>query len=148
MNEAQETNESAEQPDFNAMSQEQCAEAISKWPAYMDDKLMYEIESDCQNNAHGVNRRVLLAVLTMDSEKLFEACEKSPEAFFDGFRSSAGTLGNLKRLVRLLDVGHNRLMIGLCGVDFNQPDAPFSKQEFFDAIHEAKGEDITDGGAS
>ena len=115
---------------------------LTRWPAYIDRETVYEIESDCQDRAHGVNRRVLLAMLTMDSEKMFEACEKAPEAFFDGFRASASTLGMFKRLVKLMDIGHNRLMLGLCGVDFNQPDAPFSKQEFFDAIHEAK--DIND----
>ncbi len=116
-------------------------EELTQWQPYIDDDLMREIESDCQNNAHGINRRILLATMTMDGEKLFEACEKEPDAFFDGFKYSASTLGMYKRLVRLLDVGHNRLMLGLCGVDINQPDAPFSKQEFFDAIHEAKGED-------
>ena len=50
----------------------------------------------------------------MDSEQLFKACEEESEAFFDGFRCSASTLGSLKRLARLLDVGHNRLMLGLC----------------------------------
>ena len=130
--------------DYNSMSEEQFAEAISQWPAYMDDKTMYEIEESCQDHCHGVSRRCLLAVLTMDSEKLLEACETGAEAFFECFRCSAGTLGHYKRLVRLLDVGHNRLMIGLCTVDTEAPDAPFSKKEFFDAIHEANGEDIDD----
>ena len=125
---------------------------FTEWPAYIDHDLMYEIESDCQDRTHGVNRRVLLATLTMDGEKMFKACEKEPEAFFDGFRASASTLGMLKRLVKLMDIGHNRLMLALCGVDFNQPDAPFSKQEFFDAIGEAKAEDEekkdAQGGAS
>ncbi len=116
-------------------------EELTPWQPYIDDDLMYEIESDCQNHSHGVNRRILIATMTMDSEKLFEVCEKKPDAFFDGFRYSASTLGMYKRLVRLFDVGHNCLMLGLCGVYFNQPDAPFSKQEFFDAIHEVKGEE-------
>lgn len=132
---------SVEKPDFNSMSEEQFAEEISRWPAYIDKDTMSEIEENCQDHSHGVNRRVLLAVLTMNSEKLIEACEKGPEALFAGFRCSASTLGHYKRLVRLLDVGHNRLMIGLCGVDWDAPDAPFSEKEFFDAIHEAKGED-------
>ena len=117
---------------------------LTEWPAYIDDDLLQEIESDCQNQTHGVNRRILLATMTMNSEKLFEACEKSPEAFFDGFRCSASTLSMYKRLVKLLDVGHNRLMLGLCAVDTDAPDAPFSKKEFFDAIAEAKDEAVTD----
>ena len=115
---------------------------LMEWPAYIDKELMYTIENDCQDHCHSVNRRVLLSVLTMDSEKVFEACENEPEAFFEGFRCSASTLGNLKRLVRLLDIAHNRLMLGLGGVDWNAADAPFSKQEFFDAMDEAKGKDI------
>jgi len=35
-------------------------------------------------------------------------------------------------------------MAGLCGVDTDDPDVPFSKQEFFDAIAEAKDEAVTD----
>ena len=132
------------QVDYNSMSEEQFVEALSQCPAYLDDKTMHEIEEHCQKHSHGVNRRMLLAVLTMDSEKLFEACETEAEAFFESFKCSAGTLGHYKRLVRLLDVGHNRLMIGLCTVDTDEPDAPFSNKEFFDAIHEAKGEDIDD----
>ena len=42
--------------------------------------------------------------------------------------------------MRLLDIAHRRLMLGLFGVDWNAVDAPFSKQEFFDALREAKGE--------
>ena len=115
---------------------------LMEWPAYIDKDLMYTIENDCQDHSHGVNRRLLLSVLTMDGKKVFEACENEPEAFFEGFRCSASTLGNLKRLVRLLDIAHNRLMLGLCGVDFNAADAPFSKQEFDEAIQDAKGKDI------
>ena len=133
-----------EKPDFNSMSEEQFAEEISRWPAYLDDKTMYEIEESCQDHCHGVNRRCLLGVLTMDSESVFDACEKEPEAFFEDFRCSASTLGHYKRLVRLLDVGHHCLMVGLCAVDTDTPDAPFSKKEFFDAIHEANGEDVND----
>ena len=117
---------------------------IPEWPAMLNHEVMHEIESDFQDNSHGVNRRILLAILTMDSEKVFDACEKEPEAFFDGFRCSASSLGALKRLVRLLDFAHNRLMLGLCTVDIEAPTAPFSKKEFFDAIDEAKGEDNDD----
>ncbi len=126
--------------EVNTITDAELQELIA-WPAYIDHDLMYEIESDCQERTHGVNRRVLLATLTMDGEKMFKACEKNPEAWFDGFRASASTLGMLKRLVKLMDVGHHRLMVGLCSVDFNQPDAPFSKQEFFDAIHKAEAKD-------
>ncbi len=80
----------------------------------------------------------------MDSEKIFDCCEKDAETFFEGFRCSASTLGMYKRIVNLLDMGHHRLMVGLFGVDTDAPDAPFSKKEFFDAIGEAKGEDIDD----
>jgi len=117
---------------------------LMEWPAYIDKELMYTIENDCQEHCHSVNRRVLLSVLTMDSEKLFEACESVPEAYFEGFKCSASTLGSLKRLVRLLDIAHHRLMLGLFGVDWDAAEAPFSKQEFLDGIREAKGEDDSD----
>ncbi len=120
------------------------SQSLLDWPAYLERDLMEEIESDCQNHSHGVNRRCLLAILTMDSEKVFEACEESPEAFFDAFRSSASTLSMYKRLVKIMNVGHNRLMLGLCAVDTDAPDAPFSKKEFFDAIDQAKDEAVTD----
>ncbi len=121
---------------------EQELDKLTEWPAYIDHELMYTIENDCQDHSHSVNRRVLLSVLTMDSENVFEACENEPEAFFEGFRCSASTLGNLKRLVRLLDIAHHRLMLGLFGVDWDAADAPYSKQELFDAIEDAKGKDI------
>lgn len=117
---------------------------VTTWPAYIDHDLVCEIEEDCQSPSHGINRRTLLATMTMDSEKLFKACEESPDAFFDGFRCSASTLSMYKRLVKIMTVGHNRLMIGLCAVDTDAPDAPFSKKEFFDAIAEAKDEAVTD----
>ncbi len=117
---------------------------LMDWPALIEHDLLYEIEEDCQNPSHGVNRRILLATLTMDSEKLFEACEEAPDAYFDGFRCSASTLGMYKRLVKLMDIGHHRLMAGLCGVDTDDPDAPFTKKEFFAAMNEAEGKDIND----
>jgi len=119
-------------------------EQLTNWPAYIEHDLMEEIESDCQDYAHGVNRRSLLAILTMDSEKMFKACEESPEAFFATFRCSASTLSMYKRLVKIMNVGHNRLMMGLCAVDTDAPDTPFSKKEFFDAIAKAKDEAVTD----
>ncbi len=121
---------------------EEQLDELMEWPAYIDKELMYTIENDCQEHCHSVNRRVLLSVLTMDSEKVFEACENEPEAFFEGFRCSASTLGNLKRLVRLLDIAHHRLMLGLFGVDLDAVDAPYSKQELLDAIEDAEGKDI------
>ena len=41
---------------------------LTPWQPYIDDDLMYEIESDCQDHSHGVNRRILIATMTMDSE--------------------------------------------------------------------------------
>jgi len=120
---------------------------LMEWPAYIDKKLMYTIENDCQEHCHSVNRRVLLSVLTMDSEKLFEACDTAPGAYFEGFKCSASTLGSLKRLVHLLDIAHHRLMLGLFGIEMDASDAPFSKEQLFEAINEAKGDDI-EGGAS
>ena len=129
------------QPDLDSMTEDEFAEYMTEWPVYFDKKLMYSIENGCQEHAHGVNRRILLAILTMDSEKVFQACEEAPDVWIDAFKCSASTLGHYKRMVKILDVAHHRLMMGLCGVDFNAPDAPFSKKEFCGAIDEAKGED-------
>ena len=118
---------------------------LMDWPPLIDHDLMYKIENDCQARSFGQHRRALLGALTMDSEKLFEACESGPEAFFEVFQCSATTLGNLKRLVHMLDIAHHRLMMGLCSVDTDSPDAPFSKHEFSNAINEARGEDDSDG---
>ena len=119
-------------------------QSLMDWPAYIEQDLMEEIELDCQDSSHGVNRRCLLAILTMDSDRVFKACEESPDAFFDAFRCSASTLSMYKRLVKIMNVGHNRLLMGLCAVDTDAPDAPFSKKEFFDAIAKAKDEAVTD----
>ena len=89
----------------------------------------------------GQHRRMLLAMLTMNSEKLFEACEEAPETLFSAFEKSAVAVRQYRQLVELLETAHNRLMIGLCLVDTEAADAPFTKKEFHDAIDEAKGED-------
>ncbi len=34
---------------------------LTQWQPYIDDDLMREIESDCQDHSHGVNRRILPA---------------------------------------------------------------------------------------
>ena len=116
----------------------------NKWPAAINKQQVENIESDMQNPAHGVHRRVLLMILSMHSEKLFEACEENPEVWFDAFQCAASTIGKLQSLVKMLSASHNRLMIGLSHVDTDAPDAPFSKQEFFDAIHEAEDKEETD----
>lgn len=113
---------------------------MTNWPALMDLDAVDKIDSQWDNIYSRRSRRVLLSMLTMDSEELFGICESDPEAFFEGFRCSASTLGAYKRIVKLLDMGHHRLMAGLCGVD----DAPFSKEDFDAAIDEAKAEDINE----
>ncbi len=124
------------------MTEDEFADKVSKFSPLINDETMFTIEKSCQDQNDGINRRILLSVLTMDGEKLTEACETEAEAFFEAFRCSADTLGKYKRLVRLLDKGHHRLMVGLCSVDWDSPDAPFTESEFFDAITKAKGEDI------
>ena len=130
-----------EKPDLNSMSEDQFIEEISRWPALLDKATMRKFESNCQDHSHGVHRRILLMMLTMDSEDMFEACEKEPEELFAGFRVSASTLCMYKRLVKLMDIGHHRLMVALCGIDCDAPDAPFSRKEFFHAIHVAEAKD-------
>ena len=122
---------------------------IPEWPAGLTHEFMETIEEICQESNHGVNRRVLLALLTSDSEKLFKSCKEEPEAMFAAFECSASTVAMYKRLAALMNTAHMRLMVALCGVDSEAPDAPFSKEEFHAAIHEAKAEDLDEqGGAS
>ena len=117
-----------------------------RWPAGIDHDVVPMIEAKFQESAHGVHRRILLALLTMNSEKLFKACKDEPEAMFDAFKCSASTIGTYRRVLSLMDSAHSRLMDALCGVDYEAPDAPFSKEEFHAAIDEARADDI--GGAS
>ena len=122
---------------------------MMNWPAYMDMDAVSEVDSKWDDISSRRSRRLLLSMLTMDSEKLFEICESDPETFFEGFQCSASTLGMYKRIVKLLDIGHHRLMAGLCGVNMDSSDTPFSKDEFFAAIAETKNElDADAGGAS
>ena len=90
--------------------------------------------------------------MTLDNEALFEFCEKDFAGFFDTYQCLAQTLGAYKRLIRLLDVGHHRMMLALFGVDTDDDDAPFSKSEFDAATQDARGERIIElgeqGGAS
>lgn len=138
------TTEIAASPD--AMNSEKFVDAMLEWPAQFDDETLNEIDSKWDNISSRRSRRLLLSMLTMDSEKIFEMCEKDPELFFEGLRCSASTLGMYKHIVHLLDIGHHRLTIGLCGVDTDASDAPFSKEELFEAINGAKGDD-TEGGS-
>ncbi len=119
-----------------------------KFERIFDHDLMYRIEECCQSNAVGQHRRGLLGMLTMDSEKLFEACEAAPEAFFELFKLSAETVSEQKELADLLGKAHARLMIGLCGTDPDAPGAPFTKEEFLAAIEKSHEYNNAKGGAS
>ena len=122
---------------------------LTSWPAWMDGDTMDEIDFKWDDISSRRSRRLLLTMLTMDSEKLFEICEKDPETFFEGFRCSAATLGRYKQIVELLDIGHHRLLLGLFGFDMDDPDAPFTKEQIDEAISEAKGRPFEKaGGAS
>ncbi len=123
------------------MTDAEFVDAIPDWPAAFDKDRLYEIEDCCQEHSMGLHRRMLLTMLTMDSERLYEVCEEEPETYFELFEKSATSVRQYRQLQELLDAAHNRLMIALCGVDTEAVDAPFTKKEFHDAIHEAKGED-------
>ena len=72
------------------MTNAEFADSISEWLAAFDHDVLYEIEKKCQHRSHGVNRRVLLATLTMDSEMIYEFVESNPEAQSDGRLSVFG----------------------------------------------------------
>lgn len=117
---------------------------ITTWPAAFGDRTMKEIESKCQERSHGIHRRILLGVLTKDSEELEKASEEDPESFFEALKCSASTIAMYKRLVRLLESAHWRLAIVLAAVDMDAPDAPFSQRDYMHAMEVAKAEDDND----
>ena len=131
-------------PDLDSLTSDEFLDKLLTLPAVIDHDSMREIEGGIQNPAHRINRRCLLALMTQDNEALFELAESDFEGFFDGYRCMAQTLGMYKRLIRLLDIGHNRMMLALFGVDTDDPDAPFSKKDFDAAMEDAKGEPIKD----
>ncbi len=114
---------------------------IPEWDSAITKQQIKDVESEFQNPAYGVNRRALLGILTLDSEKMFAMCEEDPECWFDAFRCTATSLGKMKALVEMLSKAHNRLMVALCGIDTDAPDAPFTKEQFLEAINDAKAED-------
>ncbi len=117
------------------------------WPAAIDHELFYEIEECVGNPAVGVHRRGLLAILTMDSTKLIEACNENPEAFFDLFEKSAETVNDYYKLNNLLMAAHSRLAVGLSRVNIDTDDVPFTEEAFeaaVDAAHFAQRRDQVD----
>lgn len=114
------------------------------WPAGIGHDDVHEIEDKFKSDAHGVNRRILWVILTMNSEKLFKDCEDDPETWFEIFRATATTIGTYRRVLSLMDTAHNRLSVKLAEVDCQAPDALFSEQDFFAAIDKAKAEDINE----
>ena len=114
------------------------------WPPGIDRDVIPMIEAKFEDHNNGVNRRILLALLTMNSEKLFKACEDDPEAMFEAFKCSASTIGTYQRVLSLMDSAHARLMVALCGLDYEAPGAPFSEEDLDTAIEEAKAEDANE----
>ncbi len=112
-------------------------EQIPDFPALLEHEALYEIEDNCQSSTHGQHRRFLLAILTMSSDKLYEACVESPATYFEIFEITATTVYNIQDLARMVKAAHFRLMIGLCGVDTEAENAPFTKKDFMTAIDEA-----------
>lgn len=123
-------------PEDNEMTKQ----VLDFGPEFDNDRL-FEIEACCTEHIMGQTRRSLLAILTLDSEALLDACEKEPEAFFDLFEKSADTVRRYRWLDELLSAAHSRLMIGLCSVDTSSDGAPFSKKAFHAAVTLATGEE-------
>ena len=119
-------------------SEEEFLDSIATFEPAFDKATMEELESAVQDPQIGVHRRALLALMTMSSEKLFEACEKNPEAFFDVFRATGPTVAQAFAIHDTLSAAPVRLMIALCGVDFTADDAPFTEEEFQAAIQSAQ----------
>ena len=126
---------------MNQEIKNELAEKAMNFEPIFDKDTLYRIEECCQLSAVGQHRRMLLGVLTMDSDSVFEFCENEPEAAFEVFKKSAPMVSEQKELADLLGKAHARLMVGLCGVDSDLSDAPFTQEEFSFAVDESRAFD-------
>ena len=63
---------------------------------------MWDIEKHSQNagTTHGINRRIMLGILTRSGEQLIEGVLAEPEAMLQAYECSAGTVAYYS------DIGH------------------------------------------
>ncbi len=55
---------------------------LTEWQAQFDTDTIDEIDSHWDDISSRRSRRLLLSILTMDSEKIFDCCENDPEAVY------------------------------------------------------------------
>ena len=87
---------------------------------------------------HGINRRIMLAMLTRSGEQLIEGVLAEPEAMLATYECSAGTVAYYSDIGHMLDAAQNRLMVALCGIDTDAPDAPFTQERLDKATDETE----------
>ena len=122
-------------------------------PAF-DNDTMYTIEKHCQEagKKHGINRLILLAILTRTGEQLFEGALAAGEALIEAYECATGTVAHYRDMGKMLEAAHMRMMMALCAIDTDAPDAPFTQERFSAAIAAARaardGDDEDEGAQS
>ncbi len=100
----------------------------------LTDSAMLDLEKHCQRTKHGISRRMLLGILTKTGEELIEAALAAPEAMLGVYEDSAATVAHYRDMGKFMEAAHTRMMLALCAVDTDVPDAPFTKERFSAAI--------------
>ena len=108
-------------------------------PAITKD-VMRDLEEHSQTAGatHGINRRIMLGILTRSGEELAEGVLAEPSAMLEAYQCSAGTVAYYSDIGHMLAAAQHRLMVALCGVDTDAPDAKFTQEQFDKAIDEAE----------
>ena len=121
----------------------QAEEELAKLPAALTLDQVEQIDKKWQEE-QGINRRVLLTLLTHDGEGLAKAALDEPAAIFDAFECGVNYLNRLKDLVELMQASSMRLMIGLCAVDWRAEDSPFTQEQYWAVCSQLHGKSPTD----
>ena len=106
---------------------EQYREAASE-PALTKDQ-MYNIEKRYQEDT-GVDRRILLGVLTRSGKELAASAVEDPETVFEMFECGVDYIEHQRDFLKMLDAAGYRLMIALSALDESAKDAPFGEEQY------------------
>jgi len=109
-----------------------------KWGPLMTEDAMYELEKRCSDNGQGINRRLVLLISTSSADELLEKVAKNPGLYWDIFKTASDTMNFYRDLDKVIQCCHARLMTGLCAVDPDEDDAPFTREEFSKVVASTK----------
>ena len=100
----------------------------AKSPAITKEE-MYAIEKEYQEDP-GVERRILLGILTKSGQSLGEFAVEHPETVFEMFESGVSYIEHQRYFLEMLETAGYRIMIALSALDESDKDAPFSGEQF------------------